>query len=238
MKNSESYIEATSEQSGQDLSNLTLSIMSTLTFQRLIADNCTCVLIRHSGIRHSGIRHFVGFLPKNQHSTLRMSTHKMSINYQNVDLYYVTIFLWTSHLSGSGSKWADWILSSQEDSMRFRVQALTNHITVFFIPYSKCSLESCVFSSEWFVSFGTVISKLRMYYTSPLLSHPTHAHTQPYTCLPRMVWLLIKWQSCRATMQSVRNWGNICMVVVGHSIRWALHVHCWMLLSHQIFELE
>jgi len=34
-------LEATSEQSGQDLSNLTLSKISTLIFQRLIADNCT-----------------------------------------------------------------------------------------------------------------------------------------------------------------------------------------------------
>ena len=63
------------------------------------------------------------------------------------------------------------------------------------------------------------------------VSHPSthttysHIHTQPYT-LPRMMWLLIKWQRWRVTMQSVRNWGNICMVIIGHSIRWALHVYC------------
>ena len=49
----------------------------------------------------------------------------------------------------------------------------------------------------------------------------THIHTHTHT-LPRMVWLLTKWRRWMATMQFVRNWGNICMVIVDHSVRWAL----------------
>ena len=60
----------------------------------------------------------------------------------SVNMYYVickqchviimiTTFFWNSYLLGLDSKWADWILSSQTRSMRFRIQALTNHITVF-----------------------------------------------------------------------------------------------------------
>ena len=60
--------------------------------------------------------------------------------------------------------------------MRFRVQALTNHITVF-LYHTLSVVWRVAYSplSEWFVSFGTMISKLRMSYISPLLPHT-------YTC--------------------------------------------------------